>query len=202
MFGMGWTEILVIGVVALVVVGPKELPGLFRNVGQFVGKARGMAREFSRAMEDAADQSGMREASNTLKGLSNPKSFGLDKVKSAASAATWKPDSNTAKLSAEREAASKKIQDAAAQAATKRLEAEKAAQTADVSTPRPVVPKIQTPPVAPEPEPRAARTEAVIPGQGRAAARGLVNRPMRKAEVQKGAVPRGSRNRNAPVKKG
>ena len=54
MFDLGWTELLVIGVVALIVVGPKDLPMLFRNVGRFVGKARGMAREFSRAMEDAA----------------------------------------------------------------------------------------------------------------------------------------------------
>jgi len=34
MFGMGWTELLVIGVVALIVVGPKDLPVLFRNLGQ------------------------------------------------------------------------------------------------------------------------------------------------------------------------
>ncbi|NCW53489.1 MAG: twin-arginine translocase subunit TatB, partial [Rhodobacteraceae bacterium] len=56
MFDLGWTELLVIGIVALIVIGPKDLPVMFRKVGQFVGKARGMAREFSRAMDDAADQ--------------------------------------------------------------------------------------------------------------------------------------------------
>ena len=59
MFDLGLSELLVIGVVALIVVGPKDLPMLFRNVGRFMGKARGMAREFSRAMNDAADQAGI-----------------------------------------------------------------------------------------------------------------------------------------------
>ncbi|MEO1775472.1 MAG: Sec-independent protein translocase protein TatB [Pseudomonadota bacterium] len=54
MLDIGWTELIVIGVLALLVVGPKELPGLFRTVGQYVGKARSMAREFQRSMEDAA----------------------------------------------------------------------------------------------------------------------------------------------------
>ena len=58
MFDLGWTELLLIGIVALIVVGPKDLPLLFRKVGKFVGKARGMAREFSRAMDDAADEAG------------------------------------------------------------------------------------------------------------------------------------------------
>ena len=61
MFDLGMTELLVIGVVALIVIGPKDLPMLFRKVGQYVGKAKGMAREFSRAMDQAADDSGMKE---------------------------------------------------------------------------------------------------------------------------------------------
>ena len=43
MFDLGWTELLVIGIVALIVIGPKDLPVMFRKVGQFVGKARGGA---------------------------------------------------------------------------------------------------------------------------------------------------------------
>jgi len=54
MFDIGWSELLVIGMLALIVVGPKELPGLLRTVGQYVGKARSVAREFQRSMEDAA----------------------------------------------------------------------------------------------------------------------------------------------------
>lgn len=54
MLDIGWSELLVIGIVALLVVGPKELPGLLRTCGQWAGRARGMAREFQRSMEEAA----------------------------------------------------------------------------------------------------------------------------------------------------
>ena len=57
MFDIGWSEMLVVGVVALVVIGPKDLPSALRAAGRMVGKARGVAREFQTAWEDA-----MREA--------------------------------------------------------------------------------------------------------------------------------------------
>jgi sec-independent protein translocase protein TatB len=69
MFDIGWSELLLIGIVALIVVGPKELPGLFRTVGRYMGKARGMAREFQRSMEQAADDTGLKEAASGLKSL-------------------------------------------------------------------------------------------------------------------------------------
>lgn len=71
MFELGTLELLVIGVTALIVVGPKDLPGMFRAVGRFVGKARGMAREFQRAMNDAADESGIKDATRDLADLDN-----------------------------------------------------------------------------------------------------------------------------------
>jgi len=69
MLDIGWMELLVIGAVALIVVGPKELPGMFRTAGQYLGKARGMAREFQRSMEQAAEQSGMNETTRELRSL-------------------------------------------------------------------------------------------------------------------------------------
>lgn len=71
MFDIGWGEFFLIGVVALIVVGPKELPGLFRTVGQWTGKARSMAREFQRSLEQAANESGMDEVSRSLRSLDN-----------------------------------------------------------------------------------------------------------------------------------
>jgi sec-independent protein translocase protein TatB len=79
MFDLGMMEILVIGIVALIVVGPKDLPGLFRTVGNFVGKMKGMAREFQRSMDAAAKDSGVDEAMDSVKsaagGLKKATSF-------------------------------------------------------------------------------------------------------------------------------
>jgi sec-independent protein translocase protein TatB len=61
MLDIGWTELMVIGVLALLVVGPKELPRMMRTVGQFVGKARGLAREFQRSMDEAAREADLKE---------------------------------------------------------------------------------------------------------------------------------------------
>lgn len=68
MFDIGFLELTIIGIVALIVVGPKDLPGMFRQAGRFMGKMRGMAREFQRSMEEAADESGLKEAASTLRG--------------------------------------------------------------------------------------------------------------------------------------
>ncbi len=74
MFNIGWSEYLIIAVVALIAIGPKELPGVLRMVGQWVAKARKMAAEFQGQFQEA-----MREAEMAdLK-----KSF--DEVKEAAS---------------------------------------------------------------------------------------------------------------------
>src|SRR5215475_693669 len=53
MFNIGWSEILLIGVVALVVIGPKELPGALRTLGQWMTKVRRMAGEFQNQFQEA-----------------------------------------------------------------------------------------------------------------------------------------------------
>ena len=145
MFGLGASEMVVIGIVALIVIGPKDLPGLFRTMGQFTGKARMMAREFSRAMDQAADQSGMNDISKTLKAAANPKKFGADKLKEA-TGMTKGPA--TTELSEERQAAKEKMSKAMGDAAVARKarEAEEAAQAAAEPKAAPKPPKpLKTP---------------------------------------------------------
>lgn len=57
MFDIGWSELLLIGIVALIAIGPKELPGALRTLGQWMGKVRRMASEFQNQFHEA-----MREA--------------------------------------------------------------------------------------------------------------------------------------------
>src|SRR5438874_9182078 len=57
MFDIGWSELVVIAVVALIAIGPKELPGVLRMIGQWMSKAREMAAEFQGQFQEA-----MREA--------------------------------------------------------------------------------------------------------------------------------------------
>ena len=134
MFDLGWTELLVIGIVALIVVGPKDLPVLFRNVGRFVGKARGMAREFSTAMNEAADEAGVNEIKKGLNAATNPVSTAMDGINEAArdvaksiDPTKFDPDSATGKLAAERAEQAKKIQATTARATAER----KAKEAAD-----------------------------------------------------------------------
>lgn len=57
MFDIGWGELLLIGIVALIAIGPKELPTVLRTLGQWMGKLRRMASEFQNQFQEA-----MREA--------------------------------------------------------------------------------------------------------------------------------------------
>ena len=115
MFDFGLTELLLIGIVALIVVGPKDLPVLFRRVGEFVGRMKGMAREFTSAMNDAADQAGVKDVTRSIKAAANPVKTGLDKVGEATKEFTnFDPMSETGKLASERLESSKKMREATA----------------------------------------------------------------------------------------
>jgi sec-independent protein translocase protein TatB len=60
-FDIGWQEIALIGGVALVVIGPKELPGALRTAGQWVGKARRMAQDFQSQFQEALREADIAE---------------------------------------------------------------------------------------------------------------------------------------------
>jgi len=157
MFGLGWAEILVAAVVGLIVIGPKELPVVFRKIGQFVGKAKVMARDFSRAMNDAADDAGVKDAVDSVNSLK-------DGVRSVSDPTTkWNdfvPGSETEKLSKERAENAKKMHDAMGGGAQKRIDAEKMAKAAaDKESAKPEPAKKPSPAKKPAPakKPTAAK---------------------------------------------
>ena len=129
MFGLGWAEIMVVGIVALIVIGPKELPIVFRKVGQFVGKAKGMARDFSSAMHDAAEESGMKDAMESMNSITDTAQMVSDPTPK------WKdfvPGPETTKLVKKRANQKKKMHEAAAQKSQERLDSVKAENANEV----------------------------------------------------------------------
>jgi sec-independent protein translocase protein TatB len=78
MFDLGWTELLVIAVVAIIVIGPKDLPRALRTFGRWTGKMKGMAREFQNQFNEAlreAELDGVKKQVNDLASLDPMKSI-------------------------------------------------------------------------------------------------------------------------------
>ncbi len=61
MFDIGWSELLLVAVLAIIFVGPKDLPRLMRTLGQYTAKMRAMAREFQNSFEDMARETELDE---------------------------------------------------------------------------------------------------------------------------------------------
>jgi sec-independent protein translocase protein TatB len=66
MFDIGWSELLVVAAVAIVVIGPKELPRLMRTFGHYTGKLRRAAAEFQRQFEEAMRESEIEEVRKAM----------------------------------------------------------------------------------------------------------------------------------------
>src|SRR3974377_1362448 len=85
MFGLNWGELVVIGIVALIAIGPKELPGVLRTVGQWMAKIRRMAAEFQGQFQEAMREAEMadlkqhidqiHDAAKDLKATFNPMTY-------------------------------------------------------------------------------------------------------------------------------
>lgn len=72
---VGATELLVIAAIALIVVGPKDLPVMLRKLGQFVAKMRGMANEFRASFDDMARQSELDELRREVEAMRAGRTF-------------------------------------------------------------------------------------------------------------------------------
>lgn len=66
MFDIGWSEMLIIGVVALIVIGPKELPGALKTFAYWMKQARKMAREFQSGVDDMIRHAELDEAKKAV----------------------------------------------------------------------------------------------------------------------------------------
>ncbi len=76
MFEIGWPELAVVAFLALIVIGPKDLPKVMRTVGATLRKMRGMARDFQHSFEDMAHDLELDDAQKAYKDL---KSFNIEK---------------------------------------------------------------------------------------------------------------------------
>lgn len=77
MFDIGWPEMAVIAFVALIVVGPKDLPRVLRSEAQWARKARGLAREFQSGVDDMIREADLED---TKKAIDSAKRMDIDKI--------------------------------------------------------------------------------------------------------------------------
>ncbi|WP_372426765.1 Sec-independent protein translocase protein TatB [Salinarimonas chemoclinalis] len=83
MFDLSWGEMLLVGAVALIVIGPKDLPRTLRALGQVVGKVRRMASEFQGQFNQAIREAELDQVRKEVEGMGRAAKAGLDPAKAA-----------------------------------------------------------------------------------------------------------------------
>lgn len=78
MLGLGWTEMLVIGIVALIVIGPKDLPVVMGRIGKFAGQIKRMGSEFQREINKTT---GLDEVRNLRNSITGPLKKSADEIR-------------------------------------------------------------------------------------------------------------------------
>ena len=153
MFDISWSEFLLIGVVALIVIGPKELPGVLRTLGQWTRKVRSMATDFQNQFQEAMREAEMADLKKQVDDIAHDiKSY--DPLKD---------------VRADVEAAGKDIQSSLEQKPALMTEAPQSLAPDAVATGEaPVTPEAveQAAPPLPAPEPSVAMPEGDFVGAG------------------------------------
>lgn len=103
--GIGFTELMVLAVAALIIVGPKDLPMMMRRLGQFVGKGRAMAREFQAAFDDIARQSELEDLRKEIEELKISNSL----KQATSDLSDYEKDVNSAVMAQSRSEAAEKL---------------------------------------------------------------------------------------------
>ena len=78
MFDIGWSEMMMIAIVAIVVIGPRQLPAALRTVGHWVSKARSMAREFQDSLDEMVEEAGLDDVRQIQKDVTSAASFDVN----------------------------------------------------------------------------------------------------------------------------
>src|SRR6266566_876571 len=100
MFDIGWSELVVIAVVALIVIGPKELPAVLRAIGQWTTKIRRMAAEFQGQFQEAlreAEMADLKKEVDNLNDTARGFTSQFDDPLNLKEATKWEPKSDDAK---------------------------------------------------------------------------------------------------------
>lgn len=71
MFGISWSEMAVISVLALIIIGPKDLPKILRTIGQWTSKAQRLAAEFRRGIDQMAKEAGVDDVKRQVQGVAS-----------------------------------------------------------------------------------------------------------------------------------
>ena len=80
MFDIGWSELLIIGVVAVVVIGPKDLPKVMRAIGIYAGKARALARDFQGQWDEVMRQAELEEMKKQVEKIASEPQKEIEKA--------------------------------------------------------------------------------------------------------------------------
>lgn len=84
-FGVGYSELFVLAIIAIVVIGPKDLPLVLRKYGQLMQKVRGMAREFQGHVDVAMKDAGVADLKKDLQGMQTAVNSSINKPLNVAS---------------------------------------------------------------------------------------------------------------------
>lgn len=196
MVGLGWTEMLVLGVMALIVIGPKELPDLMRKLGRFSASVRRLGSDFQRELNRTT---GLDEVRNLRTSITQPLKATTDAIRKEFNATTAdgkvKPSGALAPSKPESESVVDEIHAAAGMKPKTPAEAMKEAVTKGVAASSPIAAVAARETVAGEPaSPAKPRKPAKRPADGDAAkeaSEAAPPKPRRKA-------PRKAEGKGAP----
>ncbi len=156
MFDIGWSEMAVIALLTLIVIGPRELPRVMRTVGQWVRKAQSLAREFQRGLDDMAREADLEDAKKLVdagRSIANPKKLVMDTLDPTGSVEDEARDLQAA-MTAKPKSDEAKTGDAAKEASKGRVAAA-GAETVEATVIKHPVSVAPPHSVAPPPEPAA-----------------------------------------------